>query len=485
MTKAYLIMDIGTGNARVSLISTTGIVLQVKTKDTSFLRDPLYEDGWSFDPERLWMDICSLSQEVIASVPTPVEIAAVTSTSARETIILMDASGHAFLALPNVDNRGIPWQNQIQKKDWIYARTGRWVSPVFSALKLVGLRERRPGEYRKIAKITSISDWLGYKMTGVCVYEPAQACETQLMDIQKNAWSEDLCTAFGVDSSILPDLAASGTCLGQVRTDACQQLGLPAPVPYFVGGADTQVAARGAGAQTGDCAIVSGTTSPVVRILDHHFHDPAQRCWIDCYLEPGHYMLESNAGVTGLNYQRFKNMFFPDVPYEVLDAQMEQKQSFRCMASFGTLIFAENRSLYQGGFTTNAPIAPDLDRFDFALSIVQDIAFSIVSNYFNQNDILPLEIRQLIGCGGGLQSRVLCKTIANLAGKPLNLPTGFIQASLRGCADVCNQSLGEGGLTFEPAYVFEPDPDTQLLRQQYEKWMDYRNLLNPISKSAL
>ncbi len=479
MQQAYLIVDVGTGNVRVGLMTAEGRILSVATLDSLFLRDNRFEDGWSFDPMQLWHSICELSREVLQALPEDISLAAVTATSARESIVLIDKSGLPFLGLPNIDNRGLQWKASIPAQDSIYAMTGRWVSPVFSALKLVGLRETDPAQYAHISTITSISDYIGLMMTGVCGYEYSQACETQLLDIHTRAWSNELCSLFGLRRDILPPLQRAGEVLGAVTSEAAAACGLRPGIPFVVGGADTQVAVHGTFAAPGELVLVSGTTSPLVRITDMPVQDEKQRCWVNCHLTSGKYLLESNAGVTGLNYQRFKHMFFPDVSYEEIDTRMAEKTDVKCAASLGTLIFRENRSLYEGGFRLHVPLAADLDRFDFALALANDIAFSISDNYSNQNDILPLEKTIIRGCGGGLQSAYIAQTIATVTNSTLLLQEGYTQASLLGCAALCSGALG---IAAEPPKLlrrFTPGNDQGALLRAFADWKTLREHFNP------
>lgn len=478
MKQAYLMVDIGTGNARVGIVSEKAEVLTVQTCNTVFRRDELYSDAWFFDPEQLWKDICRLVQQVLAALQEPVHLMAVTATSARESIILLDETMHAFAALPNIDNRGLDYLNQIQDGDMLYRKTGRWVSPVFSAMKLVGLREKRLDLYKRVYRITSISDWIGYQMTGVLRYEYSQACETQLLDIQTLNWSETLCEAFHLDKSMLPPLVEAGSCLGEVKKDLCQMLHLPEKLPYIVGAADTQVAALGVQAGARDLVLVSGTTSPVVRVMDTPLYDEKKRCWIDCHTKRGTYLLESNAGVSGLNYQRMKALFFANDSYEELDYEMKKRADDRVLASFGTLIFQENRSLYRGGFLMQAPLAADVDRFDFARAVALDIAFSIYCNIRNQFEIFDQKAPCFLGCGGGLQSKFIAQTISSLSDLPLLLPEHYSQASLLGCAFLCMQALEKERPQRKICKQFIPEGNRETLLERFENWKDYRICIN-------
>ncbi len=478
MIHSYLIIDIGTGNARVALIAQNGKVLAVQTKDTVYNRDSSYTDGWSFEPMLLWKNICSMISGVLSALPPDAPLAAITATSAREGIVLMDQHGQSFLGLPNIDNRGLDYQCEIPNPTEIYRKSGHWLSPCFSALKLVGLRKKHPQLYDRIRKITSISDWIGFQFTGNCVYEYSQACETQLMDIETLEWSQSLCDTFHISSSILPPLVSSGTRLGTVLPDISQKLGIPQGIPFIVSSADTQTAVAGVNSHIGDMVLVSGTTSPIVRIVDAPLYDPQQRCWIDCHIHKHEYLLESNAGITGLNYQRLKSVFFSDISYEEMEQKMLAKHVPQVTASLGTLIFSQSRSLLNAGFQFHAPIAADLDRFDFALAVAHDIVFSIFSNFRNQNDILPFTGSKIIGCGGGLRSSVICQALADLTRMQIVLPDGFTQASALGCAATCAAALNLSLPFSDQEKIYFPQNNPSNLLDEFNNWIFYREHIN-------
>ena len=482
MRNAYLIVDIGTGNARVGIIAESGEVLCVRTKNTCFKRDSAYFDSVYFDPNKLFQGVCRSIREALSALPSDVNILALSATSARQGIVLMDRNMRAYYAMPNIDNRGQEWEGHFPDSHGVYTMTGRWLSTIFPALKLFALQQRRPKLYESINKITSISDWIGYMLTGVCVYEHSQACETQLFDLQRRTWSPSLCQKFSIRSEILPELICSGTILGNVRKDICQSTGLPENTPFIIGGADTQCAIVGVGAKTDDIIVVSGTTTPVVRLMNHCMFDVLERSWTDCHTQEKQYLLESNAGVTGLNLQRFKAAFLPRTTYEDIDRHIHAKRTAPVCASLGTLSFVENRFLKNGGFQFAAPISQDMDRYDFALAIANDIAFSTAVNYYNLLNIYPQPTTKLIGCGGGLQLHHICQMIADVTNVPLQLPVGFQQASLLGCRNICMQALGRN-VQASPLFAeYRPSLRRAESLEQYEAWMAYRSKMNPVER---
>ena len=128
------------------------------------------------------------------------------SAGARQSIVLLDRSGRPFYGLPNIDNRGREYMDTIRDRDTVYRLSGKWVTEDFCAAKLLGLRMRRPELYEQVGTVLSISEWIAHIFTGVSAMEPSQACETQLYDLEKRAWSPSLCAAYGVDRDLLPPL---------------------------------------------------------------------------------------------------------------------------------------------------------------------------------------------------------------------------------------------------------------------------------------
>lgn len=478
MEKNYLVIDLGTGNSRVGLVSSTGKIYDISSFENTYYRDDMYEDAQYFIPKEWEQKILDGCDEVIRRHPE-LKISAVISAGARESIVLYDKDGTAFYGLPNIDNRGRAWVEEISDKSYIYERTGRWVTEDFPAAKLLGFRKLHNKEYTSIEKITSLSEWIGTIFTGKIVIEPSQACETQLFDIGTREWSERICEAYHISPDILPEIVAAGTNIGNVIPEICNELHISNEAVFIVGGADTQVAVKGTAIETGDVGIVSGTTSPVVTIVDEKYYDKEERCWTDSNLGGMTYQVEMNPGVTGMNYQRIKKMLVPDISYEELDASMERKKEFLCTASFSSLNFSKKQSLKTGGFVMGASFNEAIERTDLIWAVVADIACSTYTQYQNLCDMIPHKKDYILGCGGGFQSRVLCQMIADLTGKELVIRDGFEQASINGCVKICNEYFEiHDQKTQVKEKRYKPQTDS-LIQEHYSVWSKNRQMLNP------
>src|SRR5690606_37749923 len=113
-----------------------------------------------------WEQIEQLVKNALADAGN-VYIAAITATSQREGIVVLDHLGKPLVGMSNHDNRGREWESLVADKDRMYTLTGRYPTALFSALKLVGLRERKTDLWKQVAKFTSISDWVQFQFSGV------------------------------------------------------------------------------------------------------------------------------------------------------------------------------------------------------------------------------------------------------------------------------------------------------------------------------
>lgn len=474
--KHYLMFDIGTGNSRVSMVDSNGTILGIRSFLNTYYRDDSYEDAQYFYPDEWAEKLFSGAAELCAEHPD-IRIDGISSAAARQTFILIDNAGKCFYALPNIDNRGREYVGAIGHKEEIYKRSGKWVTEDFGAAKILGLKKKFFDQYSKIHKITSLSEWIGYMLTGRIAMEYSQASETQLYDIQKKKWSQDICDWYDIDIDILPELYRSGERLGHIKDEFKDKFNLSDNAIFIMGGADTQIAIKQTDIGEGDIAIVSGTTTPVVTLKKDFFYDKQERVWTDANLGGDNYQIEMNPGVTGLNYQKMKVNFCPDDSYEEIEAAYDRIDEIKVTASFSSLLFYRKQSLRKGGFFMRSPLQDDIDRFDLMYAVHGDIACATYEQLRRLVEISGNNPDHIIGCGGGLQSKTLCKMIASLAGKPLVLKKGFDQATIQGLVAICNKTFEVSADQEDEYIIIEPDQSNKIF-SYYPIWSENRNRAN-------
>lgn len=474
MKDAALVIDIGTGSSRIAIVSLDKEIVALKAFVNSYYIDKQYDDAKFFLPNEFKEKIFSIIKELISE--TDYHIKFITSSAARESIVLVDEDGNDYYGLPNIDNRGKKWISTIPNREYIEKYTGRPLTEDFGALKLYGLKER-PELYSKLAKITSLSDWIGYLLTGNIEMEFSQACETQLFNIYKKEWDQSICESFGILHDILPKVVSAGT-IYSINPQVQKEMMLDDDCVYVVGGADTQLAAKGMDLSEDDIGLISGTSSPVVKYKDSipdYEENEDFNFWCGCNLSGNGYQIETNPGVTGLNFQLAKDIFLPDSSYQEIDDYIvNHYNDLKCLASFTTQSPYKNVAFPNGGFYMNVPFNQSLKREDFIHAVVVDIAFAITFK-IRQNEVLSqTNSPYIVGSGGGLRLSSLCQLIADMTGKKLVLKDNFNEASVIGGALICfetNPKYEKQQLSVIEEFL--PNRN-EYLRKRLEEWILHR-----------
>lgn len=470
--EAYIVIDIGTGNVRAGVAATDGEILSIERENVQYIRDENYPESIFFDPDQLWEQIIRLTQTALSRV-SDVNIKAFTATSQREGIVLIGNNGESLIGLPNIDHRGREWENIIPDKGYVYQLTGRYPTSLFSALKLVGIRERRQEIWERTASFLSISDWVQFQLSGISRYEHSQASETLLYDVEKKQWSDDLCKVFNLNPALFPPLGDSGTILGEILPEYASKFNIASDAAVVIGGADTQLAIRSTYPAVDDIVIVSGTTTPIIKIMGSYVTDEKERTWTSRHIDKESFILEANAGVTGLNYQRLKEIFYPNESYDVIEKELSEITHSQCVASLGSLIADEKAPVTKGGFIFNAPVSHQLTRASFVFATLWDIACSIRENYKSLCDVTTHKQDYIWACGGGVQSRMLRQFIANLLNKKVMIRDSYRQSSVVGGVFICNEALGKEEQLPATLEVVMPQ-DLDYYKSLYEEWKNAR-----------
>lgn len=474
MAKNYLIIDIGTGNFRVGIVNKQGSVIDIKRKDMIYENDKTLGNN-IFSPSKIWVEIKKLINEILEDNPT-IDIHGVSSTSQRQGIVLFNKNKEAIVGLSNIYHSGYEQPLSEEELAFVYGRTGRQPANTFSAFKLLGIKENKDFK-NEIHFFTSISDWVGYEFTENLIYEESQATETLLFDTKENEWSDKLLSIFQINKAWLPSIKESGTILGYLKPEICNRFFENKQIPFIVGGADTQLAVKSTYSKEEEVVVVSGTTSPVIMLKGNYFTDPKKRCWVNKHVDNNQFLIETNGGATGLNYQRVKKLLFPDVSYEEQESNIQKKKQVNCLASFSTLDFDLNKSNEKGGFIFNAPFHYDIKKEDFIHGVILDIACTITYNIKLLEKITESTIPYIIGCGGGFQGNILPQLLADISGKKIIIKDNYKDASLVGAAYLCNEGINEKYNEPQLSKSLEPKSE-KTLDQYYKEWLDFKHKIN-------
>lgn len=476
MKQAHLIFDIGTGNSRVGIISTEGELLAVATKDSIYHTDRDFKDSIYFVPSEWIAAWKELVKEVLEKAGEA-EILSVSASSQRQGIVLISEDGRSLVGYQNGDNRGADYMKDIE---WTRVKevTGLDPMPLYSCIKFRGTMFKQPYVADCTKYYTSISDWIGYLATGKVVWERSQAMHSAVYDILAGDWSEELCALLEIDRKKLPPIASAGTVLGRITPQFAEEFGLPESAVYVVGAADTQIALTGSAAKPDEVTIVSGTTTPVVKIKDQFRRVPV---WMSPHAVEGQYMLEVNAASTGINLQRFKNMLLKEYSYEELIEASVKRAVPNCMAMFAMGLHLGDVPVLHGGFLLDNPIGHEMEASEFFHAMSLDIAMAIVQCIRRINEIDGYDKNYVVGCGGGLRSPLITQAVADLSGFEIQIYKGYDQATMMGCMRFCNKGLGIPVRERELLRKVTPKKNSEL-QAYFERWKKLRDCLRTMNE---
>ena len=314
MTGEYLAaIDAGTGSGRCVIFDHNGKQVGIAAREWSHTQIPEFPGSFVFETTKNWRLICESIREAIQRAKIRLdEIAGVSATSMREGMVLYDDAGGEIWACPNVDSRARTEVSHMIKKGLarkIYFRAGDWLA-ITSPPRFLWIKRHSPEIFRKIAKVTMISDWVLYRLSGQFVTDPSAGSSSNLFQLSKRTWSDEIIEWCGLRREIFPEVKESGTLLGEVTDNAAAETGFKAGTAVVVGGADTQLGLIGVGAvHSHDSTTIGGTFWQQTVVTEKPVLDPQIRLRTLCHAVPGEWMTEGIGFLCGLTTRWFRDAF--------------------------------------------------------------------------------------------------------------------------------------------------------------------------------
>ena len=124
----------------------------------------------------------------------------------------------------------------------LYDRTGIQFMEFNTVFQLLSLKLKRPALLERADALLFMPDLLAYFLTGKRVCEYSIATTSQLIDIHTGDWSDEVISALGLPRRLLQPIVPTGTVIGKLSPEICEELGVPPADVIAVAGHDTQSA---------------------------------------------------------------------------------------------------------------------------------------------------------------------------------------------------------------------------------------------------
>ncbi len=128
---------------------------------------------------------------------------------------------------------------KVVNKESLYNKTGIQIMNFNTIFQLYYLAKYKSDMLKKADKFLFIPDLLNYFLTGVKKSEYTIASTSQMLNPYERDWDKELLEELGIPTDLLCDILETGSILGKVSDEVCEELGIDSVPVVAVGSHDT------------------------------------------------------------------------------------------------------------------------------------------------------------------------------------------------------------------------------------------------------
>lgn len=497
----YLIgLDVGTTGCKASSFSVDGKLIVRASREYGILAP---QSGWAEqDSEQVWELAQSCIVEVVDKSKPYGDVLAIGLSVQGEAVIPIDRYGRALRpAILGMDTRTAEenhWLEERFGRRELFYRTGMPIHTINTLPKLLWLKNYEQDSWHSAHRFVLYEDYLIFKMTGTPAISHCLASRTQLYDLEKGGWSEEILSEIGLDSSRLSPIFDSGTPIASLRSELAEAWGLKNRPLVVTGGHDQACGALGVGLVRPGISMVSTGTAEVIEVA---LNEPAlgeslERGNISCYVHPvkGLYLAMTLNHSGGLLLRWYRDNFCHEQKkeadsrgldaYDLIFGDLPDSPSPLMLlphfAGSGTPWMDTNSRGAILGLTFSTT------HKDVALAILEGLTYELNLNI----EVLRsggVNISELRAIGGGARSKRWLQLKADVTGIPVLVPK-VTEAASWGAAMLAGKGGGIYNDLVDVATSFVqlteryiPDPQQhQLHCDRYSTYKELYPLLIPV-----
>jgi xylulokinase len=262
-------LDVGTTGCKAHVFDVGGSLLLSAQRE---YRVQIPQPDWAEQNiENVWMVIQEMLQETTSRLDNSQEVHALSLSVHGEAVTPVDKESKPLRALILGMDTRTEDQNEWIRDNFgakeIFEITGMPVHTINTLPKLLWIKQSEPEIWEQADKFLLVEDYLIQKLTGQSVISACLASRTQLYDIAKGDWSDEILQTIGLDRNRLSEIVPSGAVVGQVLPEVADELGFRKSPIVVTGGHDQACGALGAGLTKPGLAMVSTGTAEVVEVV--------------------------------------------------------------------------------------------------------------------------------------------------------------------------------------------------------------------------
>jgi xylulokinase len=186
---------------------------------------------WSEQNPQLWADatFASIRKALAVGDIDPADIAGIGLTGQMHGLVLLDESGQVLRpAILWNDQRTGPQCDEIRRrvgKERLIQITGNDALTGFTASKILWVQQEEPEVWARARHILLPKDYVRYRLTGELAMDKAGGSGTQLFDLARRDWSDEMLAALDIPASMLPTTVEGPGVTGRVSEEAAAATG--------------------------------------------------------------------------------------------------------------------------------------------------------------------------------------------------------------------------------------------------------------------
>lgn len=488
----FLGIDVGTGGSRAVLIDEGGTVIASAMAEHSPFVSP--EIGWAEqEPEDWWRAVVLAIRRVLETANAD-EIGAISfSGQMHGAVLLNDADQVLRPALIWCDQRTEKQCAEITEKIGAETLINLVSNPAvtgFTLPKLLWVRENEPEVWQKVKTVLLPKDYIRLRLSGDKASDVADSSGTLLFDVRNRKWSDEMLSAFQMDTSLFPQLYESIEVTGKISRQAAEETGLVEGTLLGAGAGDNAAGAIGMGiTQPGTVSATIGTSGVIFAVTARPSLDLKGRIHTLCHAIPNRW---HNTGVTqsaGLSLKWFHENFGNGASYKELDSEAAKVPSGSDGAVWLPYLMGERTPhLDAKARAAFVGLTASHTKAHLIRAVLEGVAFSLRDSLEIFKELgAPIEKIRL--GGGGAKSKLWRQIQADVYGQPVEIleadeGAAFGAAILAGVGAGAWESVDAASeKTIRVREQVEPNKDSvDALNRNYESYKLLYAALRPAMK---
>ncbi|MCK5866408.1 MAG: FGGY-family carbohydrate kinase, partial [Marinobacter adhaerens] len=449
------------------------------------------EPGWAEQhPDYFWEQLGEACQLLWNSTDaTPDQVAGVTVTSQRGTVINLDENGQPLRpAIIWLDQRHARVEGSVKGPwGWLFkvARLEDTINRFREKTQANWIAQNEPEIWAKTQYFLLLSGYLNYRLTGEFRDSTGSQVGYLPFDYKKHRWAgprDFKWQTMPVEPSMLPELVAPAETLGHLTDEACQHLGLTKSLPVIAAASDKACEILGSGGLTPDIGCMSYGTTATINTTSQRYVEPIRLMPPYPSALPGHYSTEV------MIYRGFWMVSWFKREFGLREQKLAEERGIEPEALFDELVKAVppgsmglmlqpywSPGVRQPGPEAKGSIIGFGDvhtRSHIYRAILEGLAYALREGKEKIEKRSRVKIRKLRVAGGGSQSDAAMQLTADVFGLPAERPHTYETSGLGAAIDAAV------GLGLHPDFdtavakmtrvgdVFHPNEETRALYQR-------------------